>query len=304
MHFPRDLRAYGIESHWLNTAPMTRRLLFVYAHPDDESFGNAGTIAYYAHHGVSVHYICATRGEAGDVDQSLLHGYGDIATLRATELGDAANAMGLAAYHFLNYRDSGMANTPANEHPEALVQAPVEAVAAKITAAIRAIQPQVVITFNEYGGYGHPDHIAIHHATHLAFERAGAGSWLPEQLDAGLPTWTPRKLYYSTFNPLMIKLMVRAWRLSGRDPRKGGNNGDVDFVKILDAVNPPTASVDCSSVIDQKVAAWQAHRSQLGQMALSFKLPRLLRQRFLGREQFSRVVPAPNGHEYDLFAGL
>src|SRR5438552_787443 len=120
-----DLAAYGITTHWLRPAPAPRTLLFVSAHPDDESFGNAGTIARYSAAGVAVHYVCATRGECGTVASRHLSGHADIAALRSAELLCAARALGLAAIHFLGYRDSGMPATPDNAHPAALVQAPI-----------------------------------------------------------------------------------------------------------------------------------------------------------------------------------
>src|SRR5436190_24344977 len=112
-----DLVTYGIESHWLRDGPTRRTLLVVYAHPDDESFGNAGTIARYSAAGVAVHYACATRGECGSVAPELLQGHADIGALRTAELTCAAQALGLAAVHFLGYRDSGMAGMPDNRHP-------------------------------------------------------------------------------------------------------------------------------------------------------------------------------------------
>ncbi|HEU5090775.1 MAG TPA: PIG-L family deacetylase, partial [Roseiflexaceae bacterium] len=103
-----DLAAYGIESHWFRDRNAEKRILIVYAHPDDESFGNAGTILHYGNAGVDVHYACATRGEAGTVDAALLDGYLDVAALRTAELMQAADVLGLASVQLLGYRDSGM----------------------------------------------------------------------------------------------------------------------------------------------------------------------------------------------------
>src|SRR5262245_51942144 len=127
-----DFSPYSIESLWLNPAPAPRTLLVVYAHPDDESFGNAGTLARYAAEGVAVHYACATRGECGEVAPELLDGYADIAALRSAELACAAETLGLAAVHFLGYRDSGMAGSPDNQHPDALVQAASDRLASQV----------------------------------------------------------------------------------------------------------------------------------------------------------------------------
>src|SRR5689334_4880457 len=119
-----QLAQYAIDSLWLSRAPARRTLLVVYAHPDDESFGNAGTIIRYSRAGVAVHYACATRGECGTVAPGLLAGYADIAELRSAELACAAQELGLAAVHYFGYRDSGMPDAADNQHPAALVQAP------------------------------------------------------------------------------------------------------------------------------------------------------------------------------------
>src|SRR3712207_6522549 len=123
-----DLSAYGIQSHWHKHQPAARRLLVVYAHPDDESFGNAGTIIRYTSQGVAVHYVCATRGECGTVDPALLEGHADIASLRMAELDCAARALAMTAVHLLQCRDSGMPGAPDNDHPASLVQTPLEQV--------------------------------------------------------------------------------------------------------------------------------------------------------------------------------
>ena len=154
-----DFAPYGIDSLWLDRAPRPRTMLLAYPHPDDESFGNGGTIARYTSQGIAVHYACATRGECGTVDAPMLAGYADIAELRTAEQTCAAEALNLAAVHFLGYRDLGMQGTPDNLHSNAFVQAPLDRVAGQLVALIRALRPQVVVTFNPYGGYGHPDHI-------------------------------------------------------------------------------------------------------------------------------------------------
>ena len=129
----------------------------VLAHPDDETFGMGGTLALYAQKGVSVHLICATRGEVGDVEPHFMEGYESIGELREHELRCAAEILGLSGVHFLDYRDSGMPGSPDNEHPQALAAAPLDEVAAKVTGYIRELQPQVVLTFDPIGGYRHPD---------------------------------------------------------------------------------------------------------------------------------------------------
>ena len=107
-------------------------LLSVLAHPDDESFGMGGTLAYYADQGVDVYLICATRGEVGEVAPEYLKNYHSIGELREAELRCASAHLGLAGIHFMDYRDSGMVGSPENDHPEAFINAPVDEVARKI----------------------------------------------------------------------------------------------------------------------------------------------------------------------------
>ncbi|MFQ5931742.1 MAG: PIG-L family deacetylase, partial [Nitrospiraceae bacterium] len=143
--------------------------LAVMAHPDDEAFALGGTLALYANRGVQVHLICATKGEVGTVSPEFLAGYDDIAELRMQELDCAAEQLGLAGLRVLDYRDSGMVGTPDNEHPRALAQANQEQVVEAVSDYMRRVEPQVVITHDPQGGYGHPDHIAIHKATVEAY---------------------------------------------------------------------------------------------------------------------------------------
>jgi LmbE family N-acetylglucosaminyl deacetylase len=301
-----NLTPYNIVSLWLDPAPASRALLVVYAHPDDESFGNAGTLARYAAAGVAVHYACATRGECGAVAPELLDGYADIAALRSAELDCAARTLGLAAVHFLGHRDSGMAGSPENQHPDALVQAAPERVAGQVVALIRALRPQVVLTFGPYGGYGHPDHIAIHHAARTAFADAGDRSRYPEQLVAGLAPWAPDRLYYPTFGARLLRAGVAMMRLFGRDPHRSGENGDVDLQRMADEATPVTTVIDGRAYLAQKDRAWRCHRSQLGGMARLLELPGPLRRLWMRDEHFTRVIPVWEGgpRERDLFAGL
>lgn len=302
-----DLSAYGIDSHWLRERAADHRLLVIYAHPDDESFGNAGTIARYSAAGAEVHYACATRGERGTVKPEMLAGYADIAELRTAELLAAAKAMAMDSVHFLGYCDSGMENTADNQNPDCLVQANPERVAGQLVALIRALRPQVIITFPPYGGYGHPDHIAIHHAALAAWEAAADAKRFPEQQAAGLAPWQPQKLYFSTFGVGMLKLALLGMRLLRKDPRKVGANNDIDLVKVAENVTPITAEVPVGAHLAARDKAWLAHRSQLGGMGLMMRLPIWLRRLLPNKEAFTRVQPplgAGAARERDLFSGV
>src|SRR3990172_5202319 len=121
-------------------------LVFIGAHPDDETFGVGATLAQYASSGVKVYYICATRGEAGEVPPEMMKGYANIAELRTVELEKAANILGLERVIYLGYRDSGMAGSPDNKHPHSLASAPLDEVAGRIVRELRILKPQVVVT--------------------------------------------------------------------------------------------------------------------------------------------------------------
>lgn len=299
-----DFSTYNIDSYWLKREPAARTVLFVYAHPDDESFGNAGTILRYVQAGVAVHYVCATRGESGHVAPELLNGYADLGALRTVEQQRAAEALGLAAVHFLNYRDSGMAGSPDNANPNALIQQPLVQVAGKIAALIRALRPQVVVTFGPYGGYGHPDHMHIHKAAHAAFESAGNPTLYPEQVQAGLKPWKAERLYYSTFDPRFLRTVVGLLRLFGRDPAKFGRNGDVDLVRAAGETTDVTTWIDSAAFLDAKQRAWDAHHSQAAGINWARNLPKFIRRRLNGSESFTRIAPPwqPGTQvEHDLF---
>jgi mycothiol S-conjugate amidase len=197
-----------------------------------------------------------------------------------------------------------MAGSPDNQHPGALVQAAPDRVAGQIVALIRALRPQVVLTFGPYGGYGHPDHIAIHHATRAAFDAAGSEARYPVQPHDGLALWAPTRLYYPTFGARLLRAGVAVMRLLGRDPRRAGQNGDLDMQRMLDETTPVTTAIDGGAYLAQKERAWRCHRSQLGSVARLLDMPGPLRRIWMREEQFTRVVPAWKGgrRERDLFA--
>ena len=197
-------------------------MLLAFAHPDDESFGMGGAIAYYAERGVEISLICSTNGDVGTVDPEWLEKYETIAELRLAELRCAAEKLGIKNVITYGYRDSGMAGSPENEHPDCLIQADEDVVTGRIVRDIRTIRPHVVVTFDPYGGYGHPDHIYMHRVTTRAFYAAGNPLQFPEQLADGLAPYQPAKLYYNTFPRLPLRLMVWSVRLRGQDPRRMG----------------------------------------------------------------------------------
>ena len=134
-----------------------KTLIFFGAHPDDETFGMGATLALYALQGVKVYYVCSTRGEAGTVDPELMKGYATIGDLRWNELKYAAQVLGLADIIHLGYRDSGMQGSEQNKYPDTLAMAPIEEVTGRMVKIIRELKPDVMVTHDAGGDYGHPD---------------------------------------------------------------------------------------------------------------------------------------------------
>jgi LmbE family N-acetylglucosaminyl deacetylase len=287
-----------------------RRLLLAFPHPDDESFGPGGTIAKYAREGADVHYVCATRGEVGTVDAEMLKPYEHLpedqrlGALRGQELRCAADILKLTGLHYLGYRDSGMPGTEPNRDPRAFINADPDRVTGQIVKILRSVQPQVVVTFDPFGGYGHPDHIFIHQRVTEAFQAAGAAARYPE---AG-PPYQPQKLYWSVFPKGLLKFFVMVMRLTRRDPTKFGRNGDVDLKAIAAHDYPPTTRIDVWPYYEIKQQAAACHVSQFsGGPGMFGRLPRFLQRYLNGYETFRLVEPGAAGQrrkEYDLFEGV
>jgi LmbE family N-acetylglucosaminyl deacetylase len=274
---------------------MTRTLLAVFAHPDDETFGPGGTLAKYAAEGVAVHLVCATRGEVGESSLDDLGDCEDLACQREQELRCAVGVLGLSEVHFLGYHDSGMAGSPANRHPRALVQADQDVLAEQVADWMRRLHPQAVLTFDPFGGYGHPDHIAVHRATVAAFERLLEGE-------------RPQKLYFTATIQTLLKWTVWLTPLFGLDARAVGKNKDIDLRAALEHALPITTKIDVGLYYDAKQQAAACHQSQLsGPGPFWDKLPRWLVRRAQSTETFHRAAPPFHPGEpveRGLFAGI
>lgn len=283
---------------------MEKRILSVLAHPDDESFGMGGTLAKYARGGARVHLICATRGEAGEVDPECLEGYESIADLREAELNCAVKTLGVETLHLLSYRDSGMTGSADNQRSDALINAPLDQVAREIADIIRAFKPQVVLTFDPIGGYRHPDHIFIHQAATLAFQLAGDPSY-----QSDLPAFTPSRLYYHTIPRHFIRFNIRLLRLLGKDPTRYGKNQDIDLTQMAGEDFPIHVRISYPSLSAVKMEAARCHASQGGQ-GLTRRPMRWIAWLLGGRDvdQFMQAFPDPPSGRIkpatDLFTGL
>lgn len=282
------------------------RMLLAFAHPDDESFGMGGAIAYYAERGVAISLICSTNGDVGTVDPEFLAGYQSVAELRLNELRCAAERLGIRELITYGYCDSGMMGTPDNENPACLWQADEDEVTGRIVRDIRRIRPHVVVTFDPYGGYGHPDHIYMHRATTRAFHAAGDPAQYPEQIAEGLEPYRPAKLYYTAFPRLPLRVMLLVARLRGEDPRRMGKNKDLDLQAALDRQLPSTARLNVGRYQSVWDAAANCHASQQNPRQTQSVFDRLSRVIFR-HQDFTRVYPPLNGREpveRDLFAGI
>lgn len=282
------------------STPAKKCLLVVLAHPDDESFGMGGTLALYASRGVEVRLVCATRGEAGEVDEQQLKGFSSIAELRTHELACAARVLGLASVDFLGYRDSGMQGSADNQHPLSLFQAPLEQVVEAIRDLMKKYHPQVVITFDPSGGYGHPDHIKINQATEGAFFSFYEGG------ESGVKNhFQPLKLYFHTMPVGLFKFFIKIMPLLGMDPRRFGKNKDIDLTQIVNREYPIHARINYRQVEQKRERAAACHASQ-GGIRTANPVLRLVNRLFGKQDPYMRIYPLPvQGEiERDLFAGV
>lgn len=280
-------------------------MLVVLAHPDDETFGPGGTLAKLAREGAAVHIACGTRGESGTVSPEKLSGYRDSGELRTAELMCAAKTLGLTSVHFLGFRDSGMAGSPDNAHPDSLHSAPPDEVARRIIALIMAFRPDVILTHDQFGNYGHPDHVVLHHGVLEAYERLwGIRIKLDRWTDsrgrvvavdpvetASRPDFNPPKLYLTTMPKDRVKLGVKLMPLIGQNPRQYGRNRDIDLVRQSTWDVPITTRVDARAFFRLKQIAVACHASQVAPMTAQNRFVRWLFRRNQGVEYFSRVYP-------------
>jgi len=280
---------------------MKRTLLAVLAHPDDESFGPGGTLARYAAEGVDVHIAIATDGVAGSVVDAYQDELARLVAVRTKELEAAVSILG-ATLHMLCYRDSGYINDPANDHPDAFIQADESEAVGRIVQLIRQLRPQVVMTHDESGGYFHPDHIMCWKITTAAFHAAGDATQYPA---IGPAPFQPQKLYYTAFSNRWVKFAIFMMRLRGKDPTRWGRNEDIDMTQV--GIDPAklTTTIDYRPYWDVKRLAGAQHSSQGGGSSFNRLLPEWLQKQIFGRETFIRAFPPPDGKkERDLFAGI
>ena len=263
------------------------RLLAVFAHPDDESFGPGGTLAKAVADGVEVHLLTVTDGAAGTADG--LAG-AELARVRTEELEAAAGELGVTL-HRLDHRDSGFHDDVAGKHPEAFINVDVQQTVGEIGEHIQRLRPHVVLTHDETGGYGHPDHVRCHELTLEAFQSAGP--------------WKPQRLYCEVSSDRWMKVAAASMRLFGKDPTAVGENNDIDLTKVGVPASSITTRVDIRRNWGAKKAAQARHESQGGGPPHTRYLPVWMLRVLFPSETFLRVEPAGAGvRETSLFEGL
>ena len=271
-----------------------KTIVFFGAHPDDETFGPGATLAQYALAGVKVYCVCVTRGEAGTVDAKYMQGFASIADVRMTEMACAAKALGLAGVKYLGYRDSGMPGSPDNSHPDALTAAPVEQVAGRMVRVIRELKPDVIITHDAGGGYGHPDHVAVHNAVVKAFQAAGVPCEYPESGTA----FQPGALFFTVRPRGAFRLAIKLMPLLGQDPKHYGRNKDIDLTKMAEQEYPVHAGIRLTRrALEMRNEASACHASQGGGRSRSslFRILGMAEKLRGAQDCFMRAYPPPAG---------
>jgi len=283
--------------------PPPRRLLLVHAHPDDETINNGATMARYAAEGALVTLVTCTLGEEGEViPPELAHLASDrddtLGTYRIGELAAAMAELGVTDHRFLGgpgrYRDSGMMGVAQNDHPGCLWRADLDEAAGHLADVILDVRPQVLVGYDDNGGYGHPDHIQAHRVMMRGYELAAERG---HRVDRVFEICTPRSVVEEGFARLAA---------AGRDfPFEGIATVD-DVPGVVDD-ELVTVAVDGSAYTDRKTAAMRAHASQIAVDGPFFALSNDLGQPFFAVEYYRQVrgeaVPS-EGRADDLFAGL
>lgn len=274
-----------------------RTLLAVHAHPDDECLSTGGILARYVDEGVRTVVVTCTDGAVGEISDPGLASPENLAEVRSRELDEALRILNVKRSVRLGYRDSGMVGTADNDHPAAFLQADLNEAIRRVVEVVREERPHIIVTYNENGGYGHPDHIRAHQVAVAAFRLAGEAGYSA----AGAP-WQASKLYYAVISRSALKSFGERLRAAGFEvPFR-----DLDDTEAVMGVPDElvTTVVDASAYVDQKRAALEAHRTQMGQDQFFMKLPRELFAEVFSRETFQRVAGPGPRQETDLFEGL
>ncbi|HJU97450.1 MAG TPA: N-acetyl-1-D-myo-inositol-2-amino-2-deoxy-alpha-D-glucopyranoside deacetylase [Jiangellaceae bacterium] len=296
-----------------------RRLLLVHAHPDDETIANGATMARYASEGALVTLVTCTLGEEGevlvpDLEHLAAHRDDGLGQHRIGELAAAMAELGVTDHRFLGgpgrYRDTGMgwtetglATAPADVRADAFWLADMREAADHLVEIIREVRPQVLITYDDFGGYGHPDHVQAHRVATYASALAAVPSY---RLDLGR-SWDVPKIYWTAFPRSVVEQAVARSREAGSSFFGIESADDFGIVVPDDAI---AAAIDGTDHFDRKMAAMKAHATQITQDGPFFALPEEAGRLIWGWEYYRLAkglvgpVDADGDRESDLFAGV
>jgi mycothiol S-conjugate amidase len=285
-----------------------RTLLAVHAHPDDESSKGAGALARYADEGVRTVVVTCTGGEAGEILNPAMDKPGNLERmpeLRREELAKALEILNVSQHYFLGYRDSGMPDTDTNHHPDAFAQASLDEAVGRLVEIIRRERPQVLVTYDESGGYPHPDHIRTHEVSVAAFDAAGDPGRYPE---AG-PPFQPLKLYYhASFTRRRLEALHNAARQRGIESPYGEWLERWDEWTGQEDYREPvvTTRIDVAKWLPQARDALIAHATQIDPNSVWFAIPEEIVAEVYPWDEYTlaRSLAPISEPEADLFAGL
>ena len=289
------------------------RLLLVHAHPDDETIGSGATMAKYVSAGAQVTLVTCTLGEEGEIlVPELAHLAADqsdgLGKHRITELAAAMAELGVIDWRLLGgphaFRDSGMVGTPPNDRTDCFWRADLLEAAKHLVKIIRETCPQVLVTYDDFGGYGHPDHIQAHRVATYARELAEAPSFAPE---LGAP-WSIAKVYWTAFPVSVMRAGIEMLKASGEDT--GFAAQDPDEIPFACPDELVTTAIDGGEFAEQKMRALRAHATQISTEEGFFALSNNLGSQVMGTEYYRLVAGTPAepfdamGRETDLFNGI
>ena len=277
-------------------------MLLVHAHPDDETINNGSTMALYAALGAEVTLVTCTRGEEGEVLVPNLahlaaHATDSLGDHRVEELALAMKALGISDHRFLGegtikYRDSGMMGTEPNNRPDVFWKVDFDEATNHLVRVIDEVKPHVMITYDEFGGYGHPDHIQAHRVAMAASEKSA---------------WNIQKIYWNVMPKSVIQEGIDAMKKIGSDFMGAESADDLPFAKDDSFVH---ALVDGNEYVEQKMDAMRAHATQIEVDGPFFALSNNLGLQVWGYEYYTLVKGTKaepldsKGYEQDLFAGV
>lgn len=288
---------------------MERRLLLVHAHPDDETIATGATMAKYVAEGAGVTLVTCTAGEEGevlidDLAHHAAHADDTLGHHREQELAEAMRALGVTDHRFLGghgrFRDSGMIGTPPNDRPDCFWRADLLTAASYLVEVIREVRPHVLVTYDDFGGYGHPDHIQAHRVAMYAMTLAAVPSFRPE---LGEP-WDIAKAYWTAFPRSVMRAGIEAMKAAGDESDFAAM--DPDDLPFACPDEYVTTEIHATKYLERKLDALRAHATQIDVQGGFFALSNNLGSEAMGTEFFRRVKgqAVGEGRETDLFAGI